>query len=139
MQVTPADVEFLRKHTSGFICVGMDGAALDRLQLPLMVSSAENDEAMYTAFTVTVDARHGITTGISAADRARTLRLLANPAAGPRDFRRPGHICPLRSAGAATPGFDREPPGFELMSSGPWDGVLGGPEGAAIYAATFLR
>lgn len=53
-QVTPADVEFLRKHTSGYICVGMEGDVLDRLQLPLMVSSAENDEAMYTAFTVSV-------------------------------------------------------------------------------------
>lgn len=47
-------MEFLRKHTSGYICVGMEGAALDRLELPLMVSSAENDEAMYTAFTVSV-------------------------------------------------------------------------------------
>lgn len=53
-QVTPADVEFLRKHTSGYICVGMEGDVLDRLQLPLMVSSAENDEAMYTAFTVSL-------------------------------------------------------------------------------------
>ncbi|CAL8468929.1 g8470 [Coccomyxa elongata] len=96
-KVTPADVEFLRKHTSGYICVGMEGDVLDRLQLPLMVSSAENDEAMYTAFTVTVDAREGISTGISAEDRARTLRLLADPAASPADFRRPGHINPLRS------------------------------------------
>lgn len=53
-QVTAADVEFLRKHTSGYICVGMEGPTLDRLQLPLMVSSAENDEAMYTAFTVSL-------------------------------------------------------------------------------------
>ncbi|EIE26942.1 3,4-dihydroxy-2-butanone 4-phosphate synthase [Coccomyxa subellipsoidea C-169] len=96
-KITPADVEFLRKHTSGYICVGMEGTVLDRLELPLMVSSAENDEAMYTAFTVTVDAREGISTGISAEDRARTLRLLADPAASAADFRRPGHINPLRS------------------------------------------
>ena len=64
----------------------------------MQVSSAENDEAMYTAFTVTVDARDGISTGISAEDRALTLRLLADPATSPEDFRRPGHICPLRRA-----------------------------------------
>ena len=66
--------------------------------IAMQVSSAENEEAMYTAFTVTVDAREGISTGISASDRARTLRLLANPAAQPADLRRPGHICPLRYA-----------------------------------------
>ena len=96
VQVTPADVEFIRKHTSGYICVGMEGSTLDRLQLPLMIDSAENEEAMYTAFTVTVDAREGISTGISASDRARTLRMLAGPATQPSQLRRPGHICPLR-------------------------------------------
>ncbi|CAL5219986.1 g1924 [Coccomyxa viridis] len=95
-KVTPADVEFIRKHTSGYICVGMEGSTLDRLQLPLMIDSAENEEAMYTAFTVTVDAREGISTGISASDRARTLRMLAGPATQPSQLRRPGHICPLR-------------------------------------------
>jgi hypothetical protein len=95
-QVAPADVEFMRKYTSGYICVGMEGSALDRLRLPLMVSSAENEEAMYTAFTVTVDARQGVSTGISAADRAFTLRTLANPATRAADLRKPGHICPLR-------------------------------------------
>ena len=96
VQVTPADVEFIRKHTSGYICVGMEGSTLDRLQLPLMIDSEENEEAMYTAFTVTVDAREGISTGISASDRARTLRMLADPATQPSQLRRPGHICPLR-------------------------------------------
>lgn len=96
IQVTPADVEFIRKHTSGYICVGMEGCVLDRLKLPLMVTSEENEEAMYTAFTVTVDARDGISTGISASDRARTLRMLSDPATQPRDLRKPGHICPLR-------------------------------------------
>ena len=98
VQVAPADVEFMRKHTSGYICVGMEGSTLDRLQLPLMVSSAENEEAMYTAFTVTVDARQGISTGISAADRALTLRALADPVTQAADLRKPGHICPLRRA-----------------------------------------
>ena len=94
--MTPADVEFIRKHSSGYICVGMEGSTLDRLQLPLMIDSAENEEAMYTAFTVTVDAREGISTGISASDRARTLRMLADPKTQPSQLRRPGHICPLR-------------------------------------------
>ena len=96
VQVAPADVEFIRKHTSGYICVGMEGSTLDRLQLPLMIDSEENEEAMYTAFTVTVDAREGISTGISASDRAHTLRMLADPATQPSQLRRPGHICPLR-------------------------------------------
>lgn len=81
-------------HTQ--ICISMEGSALDRLQLPLMVNSAENDESMYTAFTVTVDLRKGTSTGISAADRAATLRAMANPGSHPDDFRRPGHIFPLR-------------------------------------------
>ena len=66
--------------------------------IAMQVSSAENEEAMYTPFTVTVDAREGISTGISAADRARTLRMLADPATQPADLRKPGHICPLRYA-----------------------------------------
>ena len=87
---------FFVEHTSGVVCVAMEGDALDRLALPLMVPSRENEEALYTAFTVTTDARHGISTGISAADRARTVRLLADPASRAEDLRRPGHIFPLR-------------------------------------------
>ena len=96
-RVTPATMAFMVNHTSGVICVGMTGGDLDRLRIPLMVSSAENEEALTTAFTVTVDYRHGTSTGISAADRAATLRALADPAAKPQDFNRPGHIFPLRS------------------------------------------
>lgn len=96
-RVTPAAMAFMVRHTSGVVCVGMTGADLDRLRIPLMVSSAENEEAMYTAFTVTVDLRHGTSTGISAADRAATLRALADPDAQPADFKRPGHIFPLRA------------------------------------------
>jgi 3,4-dihydroxy 2-butanone 4-phosphate synthase/GTP cyclohydrolase II len=78
------------------ICISMEGQDLDRLKLPLMVQSAENDESMYTAFTITLDLRVGTTTGISAADRAATLRAMADPSRNPDDFRRPGHIFPLR-------------------------------------------
>ena len=82
-------------YTSGLICVPMPKSRLDELELPLMVESSENEEAMRTAFTVTVDARKGVTTGISAADRARTIQLLADPATRLADLRRPGHVFPL--------------------------------------------
>lgn len=95
-RVTTADMAFMVEYTSGVICVGMEGKDLDRLKLPLMVSSKENEEAMYTAFTVTVDLKEGIATGISAEDRAKTLRRLADPTADAADFVRPGHIFPLR-------------------------------------------
>jgi len=93
--MTPQALAFMRRHTSGLICVAMPGAALDRLALPLMVQ--DNAESFQTAFTVSVDLRHGISTGISAADRAATLRALANPASRAEDFVRPGHIFPLRA------------------------------------------
>jgi 3,4-dihydroxy 2-butanone 4-phosphate synthase/GTP cyclohydrolase II len=95
-RMTPELMAFMIRHTSGVICVPLTGEHLDRLQLPLMTS--QNTEHMRTAFTVTVDARDGITTGISAADRAHTVRMLADPATGPHDLVRPGHIFPLRYA-----------------------------------------
>ncbi len=95
-KVTTETMAFLVEYTSGVVCISMEGQDLDRLRLPLMVSSAENEESMYTAFAITVDLREDITTGISASDRAKTIRHLANPAAVSGDFRRPGHIFPLR-------------------------------------------
>jgi 3,4-dihydroxy 2-butanone 4-phosphate synthase/GTP cyclohydrolase II len=92
-----ASVAFFVRHTSGVICVGMTGERCDELQLPLMVPASGNTEAQSTAFTVTVDAAAGTSTGISAADRANTLRALADPEAGPAAFNRPGHIFPLRA------------------------------------------
>lgn len=93
-KATPELLAFTIRHTSGVICVPMEGADLDRLQIPLM--TAQNDERMRTAYTVSVDARAGVTTGISAADRARTIRALCDPAAEPGDLTRPGHVFPLR-------------------------------------------
>src|SRR5882757_4131449 len=93
-KATPELLAFTVRHTSGVICVAMPGADLDRLHIPLMTS--QNSEHMRTAFTVTVDARHGVTTGISAADRARTIRTLADSATEPYELVRPGHIFPLR-------------------------------------------
>ena len=94
---TPEVVAFMMTECRGLICAPMDGADLDRLELPQMVE--QNTESIGTAFTVTVDAapRHGTTTGISAADRALTLRMLASGASVPGDFVRPGHVFPLRA------------------------------------------
>ena len=93
-QATPELLAFTIRHARGLICVPMLGEDLDRLNLPQMTS--DNQEHMGTAFTISVDARTGITTGISAADRARTIQLLASPDTQPADLGRPGHLCPLR-------------------------------------------
>ena len=95
-KATAALMAFTIRHTSGVICVPMPGEELDRLQLPLM--TAQNKERMRTAFTVSVDARDGVSTGISAADRARTVRTLVDSATEPYELVRPGHIFPLRYA-----------------------------------------
>ena len=95
-KMTPTLMAFMIRNTSGVICVSMPGADLDRLQLPLM--TAQSSDRMRTAFTVSVDARDGITTGISAADRARTVRVLVDSATEPYELSRPGHIFPLRYA-----------------------------------------
>ncbi|MFF0162904.1 bifunctional 3,4-dihydroxy-2-butanone-4-phosphate synthase/GTP cyclohydrolase II [Streptomyces sp. NPDC005263] len=96
-KVTPEIVAFMMSECRGLICAPMEGDELDRLQLPQMVDA--NTEQMKTAFTVSVDASaaHGVTTGISASDRAATLRLLAGGTAQPSDLVRPGHIFPLRA------------------------------------------
>ena len=93
--VTPEKVGFFLRHTSGVICAPLTAPRCDELQLPMMV--ADNTEAHGTAFTVSVDLAHGTTTGISAGDRAATIRGLAEPSLGAADFVRPGHIFPLRA------------------------------------------
>src|SRR6516162_6986674 len=95
-KMTPSLMAFMIRHTSGVLCVPLTGEDLDRLQLPLM--TAQNNERMRTAFTISVDARDGVTTGISAADRARTVRVLVDSATEPYEIVRPGHIFPLRYA-----------------------------------------
>ena len=92
--VTPEAIGFFLAHTSGVICAPLEAERADELDLPLMVVA--NTEALRTAFTVTVDYRHGTTTGISAADRAATIKALVDPATRPTDLNRPGHIFPLR-------------------------------------------
>ena len=93
--LTEAQVAFMMDQCRGLICAAAPGAVLDRLELGPMVP--DNADPYRTAFTVSVDARHGVTTGISAADRALTARLLADPASRPEDFVRPGHLFPLRA------------------------------------------
>ncbi|HML01068.1 MAG TPA: bifunctional 3,4-dihydroxy-2-butanone-4-phosphate synthase/GTP cyclohydrolase II [Acidimicrobiales bacterium] len=92
---TPDAIAFFLAHTSGVICVPLTDERADALELPLMVST--NTESQRTAFTVSVDARHGTTTGISADDRAATIRALIDPRTRPADLNRPGHIFPLRA------------------------------------------
>jgi len=94
-RVTPEAINFMAQYGRGLICVPMDPDWIDRLALPPMVEVSQ--DSMQTAFTVSVDARQGVTTGISAADRAETIRVLANPASRPDDLVRPGHIFPLRA------------------------------------------
>lgn len=91
---TAEKIAFFLNHTSGLICVPMTGDRLDQLGIPLMAEV--NTEAQRTAFTVSVDYRHGTTTGISAGDRSATIRALIDPATRPEDLAKPGHIFPLR-------------------------------------------
>jgi 3,4-dihydroxy 2-butanone 4-phosphate synthase/GTP cyclohydrolase II len=92
--VTAESMAFFLEYTSGIFCVPLESQRADELDLPLMVVA--NTEAQRTAFTVSVDYRHGTTTGISAGDRAATIRALIDPETKPNDLNRPGHIFPLR-------------------------------------------
>lgn len=94
-KVTPEKINFLAKHGRGLICVAMTGERLDELDLQPMVT--DNTAHLGTMFTVSVDARRNTTTGISAQDRAETIKALIDPATKPRDLARPGHVFPLRA------------------------------------------
>lgn len=93
--VTPQAIAFMMNHARGLICVPMEGERLDELDIPLMVP--RNTEVLKTAFTVSVDYIPETTTGISAADRAATVRALVRDGSRPEEFARPGHIFPLRA------------------------------------------
>jgi len=99
---TPELLAFMVRHTSGFICAPLTEADADRLELPPMYYT--NQDRRGTAYTVTVDAREGVTTGISAAERAHTISLLAAAETTAADLSRPGHVVPLRArAGGVLP------------------------------------
>ena len=94
---TPQQINFMATEARGLICVAMEGRRLDELELPLMVDN--NTDANQTAFTVSIDAgpEQGVSTGISAEDRARTIQVALHPESLPKDLRRPGHVFPLRA------------------------------------------
>ncbi len=94
-KVTPEAINFMATHGRGLICMPLTGERLDELEIPLMVE--ENTSPLETAFCVSIEAREGVTTGISAADRARTVQVAIGKDARPRDLRRPGHVFPLRA------------------------------------------
>lgn len=95
--ITPDAVNFMAIYGRGLICAAMTGEMLDRLQIPLMVPQSQNRSGFGTGFTISVEAATGVSTGISAFDRAHTIRTLIDPASRPQDIAMPGHIFPLRS------------------------------------------
>lgn len=96
--VTPAHIAFMLRHASGIICVTMPHERADALDLPLQVAPTRNSSRFGTQFTVSIEAREGVTTGVSAADRATTIRTVARPGCRPEDLARPGHVYPIRAA-----------------------------------------
>jgi len=94
-KVTPEAINFMTLHARGLICMPIGGVRLDDLMIPLMVP--DNTTRFSTAFTVSIEAKHGVSTGISAADRARTIKAVLDPATKPGDLVRPGHVFPLRA------------------------------------------
>jgi 3,4-dihydroxy 2-butanone 4-phosphate synthase/GTP cyclohydrolase II len=124
-KVTPDAVNFLSRHGRGLICLAATRERLRALDLQPMV--AENSAAMGTAFTVSVDAAHGITTGISAHDRARTVGVFVDPAARPSDLARPGHLFPLEAR-----------PGGVLQRAGHTEAVVDLCRAAGLYPAGLL-
>ena len=124
-KVTTEKIGFMLRHTSGIICVSMLGERLDELKLPMMV--ARNTAEYRTAFTVSVDAAEGVTTGISAADRARTIQVLVDPEATPADLARPGHVYPLRYE-----------PGGVLKRAGHTEAAVDLARTAGLYPAAVL-
>lgn len=94
---TPEAINFMAREGRGLICLAMTAERLDSLGIPLMVPPGRNTSPYGTAYTISVEARQGITTGISAHDRATTVRVMADPATRPEDFAMPGHVFPLRA------------------------------------------
>jgi len=124
-QVTPQIVNFIAKHGRGLICLSATGERLRELDIEPMV--ARNTASLGTAFTVSIDAAAGVSTGISAADRAHTVEIFIDPATRPRDLSRPGHIFPLEAM-----------PGGVLKRAGHTEAVVDLCEAAGLYPAGLL-
>jgi len=123
--VTPEAINFMTRYGRGLVCVPMTGERLDELRVPMMVG--DNKSRFGTAFTVSVEARDGVSTGISAYDRARTVRVLMDPATRPEDLVMPGHMFPLRA---------RE--GGVLVRAGQTEGAMDLARLAGLYPAAVL-
>ena len=122
---TPRKLGFMLRHTSGIICMSVTGERLDELDLPMMVT--KNTDLRRTAFTVSIDAKDGTTTGISAADRTRTILTMIDPQTKPEDLSRPGHMYPLRYE-----------PGGVLKRAGHTEAAVDLAEAAGRYPAGVL-
>src|SRR5512136_2226664 len=120
--VTPEAINFMAKHGRGLICLSLTPERAERLQLPLMTS--DNTSSFGTAFTVSIEAKRGVTTGISAADRATTIKTAIDPRMGAEDLARPGHVFPLRAR-----------PGGVLQRAGQTEGSVDLARLAGLYPA----
>tara|TARA_B110001454_G_scaffold16046_1_gene14392 strand:- start:40708 stop:41337 length:630 start_codon:yes stop_codon:yes gene_type:complete len=95
--ITSEAINFMSKNARGLICLALHPDQVDRLQLPQMVSDDKNSSPNKTAFTVSIEAARGVSTGISAQDRAHTVKVASNPNSGPQDIQMPGHMFPIRA------------------------------------------
>jgi len=123
-KITPDAINFMARHGRGLICLPMTGERLDELRIPLMVTDEENSARFGTAFCVPIEAKAGTTTGISAADRARTVMAAIDPRTRPADLARPGHMFPLRAA-----------PGGVLVRAGQTEAAVDLARLAGLYPA----
>jgi 3,4-dihydroxy 2-butanone 4-phosphate synthase/GTP cyclohydrolase II len=123
-KVTPDAINFMARHGRGLVCLPMTGDRLDELRIPLMVQDEENSARFGTAFCVPIEAKQGTTTGISAADRARTVLAAIDPRTRPADLARPGHMFPLRAV-----------PGGVLQRSGQTEAAVDLARLAGLYPA----
>jgi 3,4-dihydroxy 2-butanone 4-phosphate synthase/GTP cyclohydrolase II len=123
-KVTPDVINFMARHGRGLVCLPMTGERLDELRIPLMVQDEANSAKFGTAFCVPIEAKKGTTTGISAADRARTVLAAVDPKTRPEDLARPGHMFPLRAV-----------PGGVLQRSGQTEAAVDLARLAGLYPA----
>src|SRR5512136_2640674 len=123
-KVTPDVINFMARHGRGLVCLPMTGERLDQLRIPLMVHDDENSARFGTAFCVPIEAKLGTTTGISAADRARTVLAAIDPKTRPADLARPGHMFPLRAM-----------PGGVLVRAGQTEAAVDLARLAGLYPA----
>lgn len=95
--ITPEAINFMTKYARGLVCLALHPDQVDRLQIPQMVPEEKNSSPGKTAFTVSIEAAEGVSSGISAKDRAYTVRIASNPKSGPKDIQMPGHMFPIRA------------------------------------------